>query len=279
MGFLSEAFGIVGDVLGISELGPNEAAEDRMFQQQAFAREQAERNEALQREFAKHGVSWRVEDALDAGVHPLFALSAGGAAFAPNPIVIPEDRRAAPVGQRVGGTIDQYLAREAALETAAAAADKDRAQAEFYRSEAARARQAATSSKPLSSSSVVQGVPNVGEPMEGYYDRRVVQANPTFSRDSNFPSVGAGSSPAFRSYELMPGKIIDLPHTEEGPSEALENLTVTSWPFVIAHNVAHYGPQWIGEMASILTPFLDAARDRAHRAVSRIGFSERDFEE
>ena len=34
------------------------------------------RNEAMQKEFAQHGVRWRVEDAKAAGIHPLYAMGA-----------------------------------------------------------------------------------------------------------------------------------------------------------------------------------------------------------
>lgn len=40
-------------------------------------------NVRSQQEFAKHGIQWRVEDAKAAGVHPVWALSGGGAAFSP----------------------------------------------------------------------------------------------------------------------------------------------------------------------------------------------------
>lgn len=49
----------------------------------AWAREQFDRNEALQREFAQQGIRWRVEDAKAAGLHPLAALGASGASAAP----------------------------------------------------------------------------------------------------------------------------------------------------------------------------------------------------
>lgn len=40
-------------------------------------------NIALQREFAQNGVSWRVADAIKAGLHPLAALGGTGASFSP----------------------------------------------------------------------------------------------------------------------------------------------------------------------------------------------------
>lgn len=47
---------------------------------------QAERNEALQREFAQNGIRWKVEDANRAGIHPLFALGAN--TIAGNPVAL-----------------------------------------------------------------------------------------------------------------------------------------------------------------------------------------------
>lgn len=39
------------------------------------------RDLAVQKEFAQSGIQWRVDDAKKAGVHPVWALSGGGAAF------------------------------------------------------------------------------------------------------------------------------------------------------------------------------------------------------
>lgn len=43
----------------------------------------AEKNIALQREFAQTGVQWKVEDAKKAGIHPLYALGAQTHSFSP----------------------------------------------------------------------------------------------------------------------------------------------------------------------------------------------------
>lgn len=42
-----------------------------------------ERNIALQREFAQHGIRWRVDDAKAAGIHPIYALGGSGATYSP----------------------------------------------------------------------------------------------------------------------------------------------------------------------------------------------------
>lgn len=43
----------------------------------------ANKNIALQKEFAKMGVQWKVEDAKKAGIHPLYALGANTMSFSP----------------------------------------------------------------------------------------------------------------------------------------------------------------------------------------------------
>lgn len=50
----------------------------------AWSREQFNRNEALQREFAQNGIRWRVEDAKAAGLHPLAAIGAAGSTYSPS---------------------------------------------------------------------------------------------------------------------------------------------------------------------------------------------------
>jgi len=47
------------------------------------AQKAAEKNAQLQKEFAQHGIRWKVEDAKAAGIHPLAALGAQTTSFAP----------------------------------------------------------------------------------------------------------------------------------------------------------------------------------------------------
>ena len=42
----------------------------------------------LQREFAQHGIRWKVDDAKAAGIHPLFAIGGSGASYTPSPVSI-----------------------------------------------------------------------------------------------------------------------------------------------------------------------------------------------
>lgn len=91
-GLIGAGLGLVGNILGMNK-AEDEADEARQFalgqsaRNEALQREFFERNLAAQREFAQHGVRWRVDDARAAGLHPLFALSGGGASYSPSAYV------------------------------------------------------------------------------------------------------------------------------------------------------------------------------------------------
>lgn len=64
---------IVGGVM-------NKSATDKANAQQ---RDLANQNMDMQREFAKNGIRWKVEDAVRSGVHPLYALGANTHSYSP----------------------------------------------------------------------------------------------------------------------------------------------------------------------------------------------------
>lgn len=74
---ISGATKLIGGVLG------DKATEKQNQQNIQLQRELADRNEALQREFATSGIQWKVADAQKAGVHPLYALGASTTSFSP----------------------------------------------------------------------------------------------------------------------------------------------------------------------------------------------------
>lgn len=53
------------------------------------ARREAEKDRQLQREFAQHGIKWRVDDALRSGIHPLYALGGNIPTYSPVSSVFP----------------------------------------------------------------------------------------------------------------------------------------------------------------------------------------------
>lgn len=203
---------------------------------------------------------------MAAGLHPLYAL--GASTSSPSPISIntpvgsPLGEAIARAGQDVGRavaaqeTAEQREIRALEMEAVRARAQNDFAQASYWDAQTAKLR----GMNPPAQSTVHQGTPNVYQPIEGFYDRSRIEAAPVHSRASNAPEAAAASTPFWRTYEIAPGRVIDLPFSEEQPLEGLESVSAQAmWPLVIAQNMRRYGPEWLGEMASILMPFLDKA--------------------
>lgn len=69
--------GAIGNLAG-SAFKYSSARDDRKSSENT-----AMQNIALQKQFAKNGIQWKVEDALKAGIHPLAALGASTTSFAP----------------------------------------------------------------------------------------------------------------------------------------------------------------------------------------------------
>lgn len=85
---MSDGFtGEIG-VPGLGKIGfSHDDGEDR-----AYANFLRDIEYGRQKEFAQSGISWRVADAKAAGVHPVWALGGGGAAYSPQPIQVGADR-------------------------------------------------------------------------------------------------------------------------------------------------------------------------------------------
>lgn len=127
---------IVGGALGgniIGGLMGQQATREANEANQRLAADQMRTNERLQREFAQHGIRWKVEDAIRAGLHPLAALGAQTHSFSPVSVgggVIPDDSMANSVrsmGQDISRAVSATRTSEekqmAALQLASARAD------------------------------------------------------------------------------------------------------------------------------------------------------------
>lgn len=74
----------------------------------------AQSNIAYQKEFAKHGIQWRVADAKAAGINPLAALGVNPVQF--NPVYIPgNDRGFESAGQAIGNALQRSMDRDQIL--------------------------------------------------------------------------------------------------------------------------------------------------------------------
>lgn len=250
------------------------SAENATHDNIAYAREKSDQDYARQKEFAQNGIQWRVDDAVKAGLHPLFALGGGGASYAPSSTAVTFDdggkdlgRSISEMGQNVSRAAlasqsAEIQKRQVAISEAlaAAATTKDYAQAEYYNSMAARARGEFNQSGPAMGDSsgwvtsgndvVHQGTPNTpGQTMSPFFDRRQVKPSEVVSANSDDPASEAGTSPHWKTYTLnSKGMLIQLP-AGSGPSEAYESMaeSKTLLGFVIGRNVEKYGAKWLVE--------------------------------
>jgi len=99
---LGALLGAAGSVA--SSLLGKSAAEKANKQQM----EMADKNIALQKEFAQSGIQWKTEDARKAGIHPLYALGANTVSFSPVSVgsSVPDFSGIASAGQDLGRAID-----------------------------------------------------------------------------------------------------------------------------------------------------------------------------
>lgn len=71
-----------------------------------------EENIRQQRAFAQQGIRWRVADAKAAGIHPLYALGAQTASFAPSSVGDPLGGAISDMGQNIGRAVDAAGTRD-----------------------------------------------------------------------------------------------------------------------------------------------------------------------
>lgn len=203
---------------------------------EAFARENAARNEHLQREFAQMGIQWRVKDAEAAGLHPLYALSGGGAAFSPSPAIVNSAARveSAPrvprssfsdMGQNLGRALTaaldpvQQAERALQLRLLEAQVDRESAHAAYFRS------QAVTSGSPPGVPSLV-GAGSQREPLTVIdlpYLRDAVRAKPneqasSMSGDGGTAAYALEGHPMFDKFDTGLGFSLHLPSSRAGES-------------------------------------------------------------
>lgn len=220
---------------------------------------QADKNEALQREFAQNGLRWKVADAQAAGLSPLFAVGGAGAAFSPNPITI--GGSGDDFGDRMGQSLTRAISGQstsaekalhvAQLRVLESQADKNQAEAFYYASQASRGTQSAGQSGSF---------PPVVGPGSGIEGMVTPKAPDAIAPRVNDASLSAPQNPFWERHQLGDGTVIDLPRSDEGPAEAAENPTL--WPSIIVRNIQQHGARWPSDV--VTSP---AATDRRSMAI------------
>lgn len=223
--------------------------------------------DALQREFAQHGVRWRVEDAKAAGLHPLYALHSGGASFSPVAAMgAAQDtsgsgKALADMGQNISRammaqqTPEQKEIHVATLAKLAAEVAKDEAQAMYYRNLAAGSVAAGRAGGGMPG--VVESLGSgdfVGPPdLRPFYNQ--IQAKPAeipAPRMDDWSTV-SGVRPGWMEVELGGGLRAVVPEASS-TGEALESLSesATLLAFMVGENIRRYGDGWMTEVGKRL---------------------------
>lgn len=234
-------------------LGGSQAAKE--------ARETSDQNVFLQKEFAQHGVRWRVEDAKAAGLHPLFALGAQGAQYSPSAVVgaSPMGTAISQAGQSLGRAVQAQetdAQREAVRLNLALLEQRlatDYAQEMSIWSQIALREQGAMQSSPFPSDVVVGAYAPRGRIEEHALFEDAVQLQPdqVSSRNSAFPEQTAGRDhSAWREFNMGGFRIL-LPATGQGGIP--EEIDIAMLPFILAANRRRYGERWSGDALRYLT--------------------------
>jgi hypothetical protein len=154
------------------------------------------------------------------GIHPLVALgvspstSSGGSVYGGASKDMGQNvSRAAKALQDIGDRKKQRVAEDLALEHA-------RLENELLKSQITSVNKASNPAVGKGSDYLVdgQGNSNVQD------DKVQVQPHKVISKSGKDKGLGAGMPPAFIKYDLGSGQTIELPFSEEGPSEAMESL-------------------------------------------------------
>lgn len=215
------------------------------------ANEQFEKNAALQKEFAQHGIRWRVEDAKAAGVHPLYALGAGGAAFAPITIGSQADSHFAAAGQN--------LSRAVAASSTATENEMVKAQLDLLRAQTAKETAIANSySTPRIANQPGQTpFPDISHgpvDMTNFYNKANINAVNVDSM-SDVPGIAAGPAGPGMYLHNFGGQPLLLPGKDV--SEALESLSESPLLMGIVYkaNVNHFGEDYMDKFMRGNVPF------------------------
>lgn len=228
----------------------------------------ANKDRKAQKEFAKYGVRWRVEDAKAAGIHPLAALGMQGMQY--SPVYSGIGSSLSEAGQNVGRAVAAQMTapeREAqllGLQALRSQIGESDARRELALSEAARNLQEMNAVKTFpvetddwflrnfgASADAARSTEGTVLPESVVRSGYIVSKPPTvYEQTSGDSSTAAGNTPFWRTFQLRPDMQIRLPGGMSGdPSEALESVSESAvlMAMVMEENVNAYGPQWVAK--------------------------------
>lgn len=233
-------------------------------------------NIKLQREFAQHGIRWKVADAKAAGIHPLAALGAQTVGFSPVAVGESPDYSMAnavsAMGQDISRAVDAHKSKaERALDLQLQKAQQARAiarqdkidalnvkrteadlanmalQNELLKSQIARAKSAQLGPGLPSFASARTLGGRVEADVTSPTGAVEVLPSQTVSRLRSMPSVEAASMAGFKKYRIGGkdwGFNAELP-AANSPSEAFESAgEIVAPAYILGHNILR-GAEWL----------------------------------
>lgn len=231
-----------------------------------IARENAERQYQIQKEFAQSGIQWRVADAKAAGLHPLAALGAAPASYSPASYV-GADRL--PADRDIGSSLSQM--GQGIHRAAHAASSKEDRALESYNSQMR-----------------IMNLEKAG------LENRLLESQITASqaallRAGTGPGIPTGPSysPTLGKHEMKPAEVTEArpgqPHLEAGPAgpgsrHQQIGPAVVNMPAQGTQIDELSSPGWASyQFWNTVAPFFSqAARDRSRPAASTLpkGYTE-----
>lgn len=217
------------------------------------------REERLQKEFAQHGIQWRVEDAQRAGLHPVFALSGGGAAYSPPSVSVGSsssgysELSGQDISRAVRATMspEQREVMRIQEQEVLSRITRNNAEADMFRSVTVKNYQGMNPGVPVGVDPAVMADPSFGG---GNTANRVsVKPSEVTSRSGSDVSTAAGRDVAWKQYTVgADGRKIWAPNAQNF-AEALEGVS-ESWPLTwiwIKENMAR-NPQFLYENRHVI---------------------------
>lgn len=283
---MSAPDGGVGGGMGIGSLIENAFERGRQDywheQDQQWAEEKEKCDYARAKEFAQFGIQWKVADAQAAGVHPLYAIGGSGAQFSASPTHVGDVGSVQSQSGQLWETAEQRQLRFEQIEAIRAGTAKDEAQKAYYDALTAVEKQKLNPGPRTllgdSPSSQGQGVviPDYDVFNQGNVGAVNLQGDPSYSAREGNPQLGAApQKPFWSEYAFTPDLKLQLPWTQEGPGEALENVSWWMWPSILAYNKQFYGDDWLGRF---FTALIGGREEYRHAPIQMLKWNKPDRE-
>lgn len=220
-----------------------------------------------QREQLQKGIQYRVADAKAAGIHPLYALGAN--IQSPSPIQTGGDELGNAVqdmGQGIAQITNRYqMPSEKAMQVAnvrvlESEAKKNDAMAQFYSSQAMNPQASSAPAATLTT----DAAGNIQPPGLHLPGQVTFKAPDVISTNPADISQSAGRNPGYMKVDLDPKMPMQVPYTQEGLGEALENLGPIREPGNAMKNANQYGDlryQWLKDYYQLMFLGTPPSRD------------------